>query len=662
MVETARNAWRRSQLNGSNPAYEGYLETNPVANNLDAAINGKDRDTGERLDGLDRAFRAGRAARDAIIIVAPALIPEGVGLKSDTNCFVAGTPILIPEESRTEALIVSAAIEDGSGSASQDLLMAVGVVMVGMAGYRDEKKRANRARKQSREGLEFLWRPDENKDDQDFDFDGSDDGPRDLMNWRNRIDVITCPADCHADATVPGDPATPSNVANSPSTITGPACPPLVVVARPKGASSEIPRPPAAAADNVFAGLAAAHSVRVSRGSRTAEFKKSKSIRRGGRLWLVACLLIAALFADKANWHPSAPRSTVPTASAVSVAPAKQPPWRPIEAIRVGQRVIAGNPDLGDAASTEDTAVDRATWRLVRLHGEDRWPDGTLDTIEVETLQPPEWIEANHASPGASVPLPMDLVEMGMPGDLRARVEAVERCPAIPDGPGKVVLTTINHLNRYVFALELSDVAGRAETVRATGFHKFYNDDRKEWVSVDKLRPGNRVPGVAGLLTVKSIARLPGVQRVYNMTVEDDHVYHVATFGALVHNVACAPEGVVPTRGAPGAAGAAGKQTFRDILTPAEQAEFEALQAKHPEWMPKQGLDTPATVRSVAENAEARAQFTGHGHHPQPLKFGGEPNPPDLVPTGETQTVKNPIHTEITNWWNKVLRRINSGQ
>ncbi len=234
---------------------------------------------------------------------------ESVGLKSGTNCFVAGTPILIPEESRTEALIVSAAIEDGSGSASQDLLMAVGVVIVGMAGYRDEKKRANRARKQSREGLEFLWRPDENKDDQDFDFDGSDDGPRDLMNWRNRIDVITCPAGCHADATVPGDPATPSNVANSPSTITGPACPPLVVVARPKGASSEIPRPPAAAADNVFAGLAAAtHSVRVSRGSRTAEFKKSKSIRRGGRLWLVACLLIAALFADKANWHPSAPR------------------------------------------------------------------------------------------------------------------------------------------------------------------------------------------------------------------------------------------------------------------------------------------------------------------------------------------------------------------
>src|SRR5262249_1092643 len=49
----------------------------------------------------------------------------------------------------------------------------------------------------------------------------------------------------------------------------------------------------------------------------------------------------------------------------------------------------------------------------------------------------------------------------------------------------------------------------------------------------------------------------------------------------------------------------------------------------------------------------------GHSHHPHPLKFGGDPNPPDLVATGETRTWKNPIHTEITNFWNRVLRRIN---
>jgi hypothetical protein len=75
--------------------------------------------------------------------------------------------------------------------------------------------------------------------------------------------------------------------------------------------------------------------------------------------------------------------------------------------------------------------------------------------------------------------------------------------------------------------------------------------------------------------------------------------------------------------------------------------------------MPKEGLDATASVRTVAENAEARAQVKGSGHHPQPLKFGGDPNPPDLVATGETKTVKNPVHTEISSFWYRVLTRIN---
>jgi len=101
--------------------------------------------------------------------------------------------------------------------------------------------------------------------------------------------------------------------------------------------------------------------------------------------------------------------------------------------------------------------------------------------------------------------------------------------------------------------------------------------------------------------------------------------------------------------------------TFRDILTADEQAEFQALQSKYPEWMPKDGLDAPTSVRTVEENAEARAQVSGRGHHSQPLKFGGDPNPSQgLVQTGETRTVKNATHTEITNFWNRVSRRIES--
>jgi hypothetical protein len=221
----------------------------------------------------------------------------------------------------------------------------------------------------------------------------------------------------------------------------------------------------------------------------------------------------------------------------VSVSAAKQPDHRAIEQIRVGQRVIAGNPERADARFAADTAVDPATWRLLRLHAEDRWEDGTLDTIEVETLQESQWIESQHAVPGAAVPLPVDLVEMGMPATLRARVVAVEPCPSIAQGPGRVVLTTINHLNRYVFRLSLIDSSGRTETVGVTGFHKFYSEDRKTWVEVEDLHLGEHVPGASGLLTVSTIARAPGVERVYNITVDREHVYHVSALGALVHNM-----------------------------------------------------------------------------------------------------------------------------
>lgn len=76
-----------------------------------------------------------------------------------------------------------------------------------------------------------------------------------------------------------------------------------------------------------------------------------------------------------------------------------------------------------------------------------RWADGTVDDVNVRTLQPPEWLEAFDARVGAEVPLPLDLVEMGLPADLTAKVLSIEPCPPIDDGPGRVVLTTVKHLN-----------------------------------------------------------------------------------------------------------------------------------------------------------------------------------------------------------------------
>ncbi len=48
-----------------------------------------------------------------------------------------------------------------------------------------------------------------------------------------------------------------------------------------------------------------------------------------------------------------------------------------------------------------------------------------------------------------------------------------------------------------------------------------------------------------GELTLLKRTRLPGAQRVYNMTVEEEHVYHVSLLGALVHNNKCFPPGTL---------------------------------------------------------------------------------------------------------------------
>jgi len=219
-------------------------------------------------------------------------------------------------------------------------------------------------------------------------------------------------------------------------------------------------------------------------------------------------------------------------AAAQGDAPASQP----IETIRVGQRVVASVAGKPAAEAAADTQVDPSSWRLLRLRAEDRWADGTLDVVRIETLQGPEWIAAHRATVGARVPLPLDLQEMGLPGSLRAVVTANEPCPPVASGPGRVVLTTVNHLNANVLELTLVDGRGRQERLRPTGSHKFFSEDRQEFVAAEELRQREHLRGAGGRLTLLRAERATGVHRVYNMTVEGEHVYRVSLLGALVHN------------------------------------------------------------------------------------------------------------------------------
>ena len=248
--------------------------------------------------------------------------------------------------------------------------------------------------------------------------------------------------------------------------------------------------------------------------------------------------LLAGLLVYQSSPWANAPRVVEGRAQATTFSPQQLPRTRRIEDIRVGQRVWADNPDVD---TTDETLVDPATWRLIRLRAETVWDDGTIDDINVETLQSPAWIEHFQARVGSSVPIPLDLVEMGLPENLLAKVLAIERCPTIEAGPGRVVLTTVNHLNNNAYEVTVEDAQGRRQTTRPTGFHKFYRPLDGTWDSIQSFQPGEQLRAAAGQpVTVVSVEKLPGTHHVYNLTVEGEHAYHVTKLGLLAHNNGCA--------------------------------------------------------------------------------------------------------------------------
>lgn len=258
-------------------------------------------------------------------------------------------------------------------------------------------------------------------------------------------------------------------------------------------------------------------------------------------IWLLACtsaglwiMLSRKMPTPRVAAAPVAPQSASLVTQNAAIATSR---YQPIDQIRVGQRVVTPGTEPG---ASLPTAVDPATWRLLTLRARNEWPDGTADAIEVQTLQPLAWLAAHHATVGSRVPIPLDLREMGVP-PMSADVLAVEPCPPIEAGPGRVVLTTVNHLNNFLFDLKVNGERGPPQNLEVTGWHKLYSEDRGAWASVCELHPGEVLRGRDGPLTIVSLARHPGVERVYNVTVEDEHQYYVSALNVLAHNADCIP-------------------------------------------------------------------------------------------------------------------------
>jgi hypothetical protein len=101
-------------------------------------------------------------------------------------------------------------------------------------------------------------------------------------------------------------------------------------------------------------------------------------------------------------------------------------------------------------------------------------------------------------------------------------------------GEGRLVTGKFEHSSAEVIDLF---VDGVSEPIGTTSNHPFWSQDRQDFVQAGVLRIGERLrlrDGGTPVVTA-AVARSQSVP-VFNLEVDGEHVYYVATSGVLVHN------------------------------------------------------------------------------------------------------------------------------
>jgi hypothetical protein len=222
-----------------------------------------------------------------------------------------------------------------------------------------------------------------------------------------------------------------------------------------------------------------------------------------------------------------------PQSSAMRLTSAPRPRGRttltPIEQIQVGDRDLAESP-TGEEDTAFGSEIIPSDWRTLTLRAPKR--DGT--TAEVVLLRPLTWLNEQYGEVGGTVFI--SVPECGIDGN--ANVLAIDSCPEIPSGGGRVVTGTFLHQARSTITLT---IAGQSEPIECTGNHPFWSEDRQAFVRADSLQPNETLRTANGLTTVESWTPDLNPTPVYNIEVHGAHVYHVGTSGVVVHNSGLLP-------------------------------------------------------------------------------------------------------------------------
>ena len=220
--------------------------------------------------------------------------------------------------------------------------------------------------------------------------------------------------------------------------------------------------------------------------------------------------------------------STETNAKTTQLAGAVRPVIKPISIIDLGEWVLAKNP-TGEQDLEFGQEVDPESWRAIRLLASKK--DGSK--AEVGLLRPLDWLEEQEARVGGTIEI--SVPECGIDGT--AEVLSINPCSALRPRPGpdyRMVTGTFKHFHARVLDVRIT---GQSSSIGTTPNHPFWSEDKEDFIRADELRPGTRLRQANDeLCTVASITERPGLHTVYNLEVQIDHVYHVATNGVLVHN------------------------------------------------------------------------------------------------------------------------------
>ncbi|MDB5390617.1 MAG: hypothetical protein JWM11_6263 [Planctomycetaceae bacterium] len=240
--------------------------------------------------------------------------------------------------------------------------------------------------------------------------------------------------------------------------------------------------------------------------------------------WLLMCLILCGfcfLQARPTSWATP----TIAKESTHSQPVIRKFESNAIQDITTGMRVIAENPEL-KGQFLPDTNIDPETWRNVKFRMNK--PDG--GDLLITLLRSLDWLKEHKAQAGGEIRLTFP--ELGIDG--QASVIAIESCPPIEAGHGRVVTGTFRHSAANVIDLYVSS---EDKPIGTTSNHPFWSETRQKFVKAGTLQNGEQLRNANGItaLVTRIIARTKHAS-VYNLEINAEHAYAVASNGLIVHN------------------------------------------------------------------------------------------------------------------------------